>query len=70
MNNKFKEIDQKSYILLFDDIINTKHFHPNKIKIYEKSYKSILNCLLYWIHDNQRPQPCKIQWCRLFIPYY
>lgn len=30
MNNKFKEIDQKSYILLFDDIINTKNFHPNQ----------------------------------------
>ena len=30
----------------FDDIINAKHFDPNNIKMYEKSYK---NFLIYYI---------------------
>ena len=43
MKSKFKDIDiKKLHILLFDDIINTENFDPNKIEINEKSYKNIL----------------------------
>ena len=42
MSNKLKEINMKNHTYyFFDDIINTKSFDPNKIKIDEKSYKSI-----------------------------
>ena len=47
MSNKLKEINIKNHTYyFFDDIINTKSFDPNKIKIDEKSYKYIL---IYYI---------------------
>ena len=47
MSNKIKDIDIKNRIYyFFNDIINIKNFHPNKIKIDEKSYKNIL---IYYI---------------------
>ena len=47
MSNKFKDIDIKNHTYyFFDDIINIKNFDPNKIKIDEKSYKTIL---IYYI---------------------
>ena len=43
MSNKLKDIDIKNPIYyFFNDIINTKNFDPNNIKIHEKSYKNIL----------------------------
>ena len=43
MSNKIKDIDLKIHMYyFFDDIINIKNFDPNKIKIDEKLYKSIL----------------------------
>ena len=43
MSNKVKDIDIKNRIYYdFDDIINIKHFYPNKIKIDDKLYKNIL----------------------------
>ena len=42
MSKKVKEIDIKNHAYhFFDEIINRKNFDPNKIKIDEKSYKSI-----------------------------
>ena len=47
MSNKFKDVDIKNHTYyFFDDIINIKNFDPNKIKIDEKSYKTIL---IYYI---------------------
>ena len=47
MSNKFKDIDIKNHTYyFFNDIINIKNFDPNKIKIDEKSYKTIL---IYYI---------------------
>ena len=40
MSNKLKDIDIKTYCFL-DDIINTKNFDPNNIKLDEKSCKNI-----------------------------
>ena len=43
MSNKVKDIDTKNHTYyFFDDIINTKIFDPNDIKIDEKSQKNIL----------------------------
>ena len=43
MSDKFKDISIKAHTYyFFDDIINTKNFDPNNIKIDEKSYKNIL----------------------------
>ena len=47
MSNKFKDVHIKKHLYyFFDDIINTKTFDQNKIKIAEKSYK---NSLIYYI---------------------
>ena len=47
MSNKVKDIDTKNHTCYFlDDIINTKTFDPNNIKLDEKSYK---NFLIYYI---------------------
>ena len=47
MSNNIKYIDIKNHTYyFFDDISNIKEFHPNNIKIDEKSYKSIL---IYYI---------------------
>ena len=47
MGNKCKDIDIKNRTYyFFNDIINTKMFDPNKIKIDEKLYKNIL---IYYI---------------------
>ena len=47
MRNKFQEIEIRNHTYyFFDDIINMKNLHPNKIKIDEKSYKNIL---IYYI---------------------
>ena len=47
MSNKVKDIDTKNRTCYFlDDIINTKTFDPNNIKLDEKSYK---NFLIYYI---------------------
>ena len=43
MSNKVKDIDIKIHTFyFFNDMINIKNFDANNIKIYEKSYKSIL----------------------------
>ena len=43
MINKFKNLGIKNHkYYFFDDIINVKHFHPNKIKIDEKFRKIFL----------------------------
>ena len=43
MGNKFKDIDIKNRTYyFFSDMINTKIFDPNEIKIDKKSYKNIL----------------------------
>ena len=43
MSKKVKEIDIKNHAYhFFNEIINTNNFDPNKIKIDEKLYKSIL----------------------------
>ena len=43
MSNKLREIDMKNRTChFFHDIINIKNLHPNKIKIYENLYKTIL----------------------------
>ena len=42
MSNKFKDISIKNHTyFFFDGIINIKNFDLNKMKIDEKSYKSI-----------------------------
>ena len=41
MSNKVKDIKNRTYYF-FNDIINIGNFHPNNIKIDEKSYKNIL----------------------------
>ena len=47
MSNKFKDISTKNRAnYFFDDIINIKDFHPNIIKIDQKSHKNIL---IYYI---------------------
>ena len=47
MSNKFKDISTKNRAnYFFDDIVNIKDFHPNIIKIDQKSYKNIL---IYYI---------------------
>ena len=47
MTNKIKYIDIKNHTYYFlDDIITIKNFHPNNIKIEEKSCKNIL---IYYI---------------------
>ena len=47
MSSKVKDIDIKNRTYyFFNDIINIKHFNPNNIKAYEKSYKNIL---IYYI---------------------
>ena len=47
MGNKVKDIDTKNRTYyFFNDIINIERFDLNNIKIYEKSYKSIL---IYYI---------------------
>ena len=45
MSNIVKDIKNHTYYF-FDDIINTKDFYSNDIKIDEKSYKNIL---IYYI---------------------
>ena len=49
MSIKFKDNDiEKHTYYFFDNIIDIKSFDPNKLKIDEKSNKSILfNCLGY-----------------------
>ena len=43
MSNKFKDISIKNNTYyFFNDIIKTKNFDPNNMKIHEKSYKNIL----------------------------
>ena len=43
MIDKFKDIEMKSRTYsFFNDIVNIKNFHPNNIKMDEKSYKNIL----------------------------
>ena len=47
MRNKFQEIEIRNHTYyFFDDIINMKNLHSNKIKIDEKWYKNIL---IYYI---------------------
>ena len=47
MNNKIKDISTKNCTYeIFNDIINTKNFDPNNIKIDKKPYK---NTLIYYI---------------------
>ena len=47
MIDKFKDIEMKSRTYsFFNDIVNIKNFHPNNIKMDEKSYKNIL---IYYI---------------------
>ena len=46
MSNKLKDRHKKLHKMLFDDIIDTKNFDPNKFKIDEKSYKNIF---IYYI---------------------
>ena len=45
MNNKFKDIKNRTYYFFYD-MTNIKNLDPNKIKIDEKSYQSIL---IYYI---------------------
>ena len=49
MSNIVKDINIKNHTYyFFDDIINTKDFYSNDIKIDEKSYKNILiYCIAY-----------------------
>ena len=43
MSDKVKDIDIKNdTYYFFDDIININTFHPNNIKIDERSYKNVL----------------------------
>ena len=47
MSNKVKDMDIKNRTYyFFNDIINTKNFDPNNIKIDKKSYKNIV---IYYI---------------------
>ena len=47
MTNKLKEIDKKNLTYyFFGDIINIKNLNPNKIKINQNLYKSVL---IYYI---------------------
>ena len=47
MSNKVKDIDIRNQTYHFcNDIINTKRFDPNNIKMYEKSYKVFLFTIL------------------------
>ena len=51
MSNKIKNIDIRNHTYyFFDDTINIKIFDPNDIKIHEKSYKNILNCMFLSCH--------------------
>ena len=60
MNSNVKDIDMKNRTYyFFNDITNIENFDPNNIKTDEKSYKNILNYLLYWICDDQRFEICK-----------
>ena len=46
--NIVKEIDVKNCTYCFwDDMINIKNLGPNKVKIYEKSYKNIIYYIGY-----------------------
>ena len=46
-NNKYIDIINHTYC--FFDIINIKHFDPNKIKIDEKSYKNIFTYYIVYV---------------------
>ena len=47
MNNEFKDKDIKNCTYyFFDDMINIRNLHPDKIKIDKKPYKNIL---IYYI---------------------
>ena len=47
MSNKFKDINMKNQTYyFFNDIIDTKNFNPNNIKIDEKAYKNIIFTIL------------------------
>ena len=47
MGNKFEERNIKNHTCyFFDDMINIKNLHLNKIKIYENSY---INIVIYYI---------------------
>ena len=47
MSNKLEDIDIKNHTQYFlDDIININKCNPNKIKMYEKSYRNII---IYYI---------------------
>ena len=53
MSNKFKDICIKNHThYFFDDIINSKNFHPNNIKIDEKSFKNILIYFIGYVTIN------------------
>ena len=55
MSIKIKDISVNNHTYyFFDNIINSKNFYPNKIKI-DKKY----SYLLHWICDNQRFEICK-----------
>ena len=51
MSSKFKDIDKKQRHIyyFFDDIINIKFFHTDRIKVDEKSYKNILICYIGFV---------------------
>ena len=50
MSKKVKDINIKNHTYYFlDDIINTKDFDPNNIKIDEKWYKNILICYIVYV---------------------
>ena len=60
MSNNVKDIDIKNCTYyFFNDITNIENFDPNNIKTDEKSYKNILNYLLYRICEDQRFEICK-----------
>ena len=57
MSNIIKDLSIKNHTYyFFNDIINTKNFDPNNIKIDEK-----YSCLLQWICNDQRFEICKKQ---------
>ena len=57
MSNIIKDLSIKNHTYyFFNDIINTKNFDPNNIKIDEK-----YSCLLQWIYNDQRFEICKKQ---------
>ena len=41
--------DTKPHLLLFYDIINTKNYNKNNIKINKKSYKKTLICYIGYV---------------------